>query len=98
MIEIRSFDPETILLLALINPVVIAVAVIMGRRADQWQKIPIAGFAAAIAGFALYWLVAQVGLMPVHALGSEGGLVLAQFVLGTFWAALAYRFFPQRQP
>jgi len=90
MVEINPFDPITLVLIALFNPVVIVVAFLMGRRADQWQKIIVAAFAASLAGFVLYWLAGAVGLMPIHALGGEAALVLMQFVLGLVWAALGY--------
>ena len=61
MAEIQPFDPKTLFLIALLNPAVIAVAFIMGRKADQWQKLPIAAFAASLAGFLLFWIVAAVG-------------------------------------
>lgn len=88
--EIVSFDPMTLVLIAVLNPVVIVVAFVMGRRADQWQKLIVAGFAASLAGFALYWLAGAVGVMPIRALGGEVGIVLMQFVLGILWASLGY--------
>jgi len=88
--EIVSFDPATLIKIALLNPVVIVVAFLMGRRADQWQKVIVAGFAASICGFAIYWLAAAVGLMPIHALGGESALLLMQFLIGLVWAALGY--------
>jgi hypothetical protein len=95
-VEIVSFDPRTLLLIALLNPVVIVVAFLMGRRADQWQKLIVAAFAASVAGVALYWLVAAVHLMPIHALGGEAALLLMQFLLGLVWAALGYFLRPRR--
>ncbi len=88
--EINPFEPMTLLLIALLNPVVIAVAFLMGRRADQWQKLIVAAFAASLAGVALYWLAGAVGLMPIHALGGEAALLLLQFLFGLVWAALGY--------
>jgi hypothetical protein len=90
MVEIRSFDPETLVLIALLNPAVVAVAVVMGWQADQWQKTIVAAFAASLAGFVLYWLAAAIGLLPIHALGGEAALVVLQFTLGLLWAALSY--------
>ncbi len=88
--EINPFEPTKLLLISLLNPVVIAVAFLMGQRADQWQKIIVAAFAASCAGYLLYWLVAAIGLMPVHALGGEAALVLMQFLFGLVWAAIGY--------
>jgi hypothetical protein len=89
-VEIKPFDPITLVLISLLNPVVIAVAFYMGRRADEPQKIVVAAFAAAIAGFILYWLVAAVGLLPIHALGGESAILLMQFLIGFVWAGLGY--------
>ena len=96
-VEIIPFDPATLLKIALFHPVVIVVAFLMGRRADQWQKLIVAAFAASLAGYALYWLVAAVGLMPVHALGGEAAVVLMQFLFGLVWAALGYWLAPLRR-
>jgi hypothetical protein len=89
-VEINPFDPQTLVMIALFNPVVIVVAFVMGRKADQWQKIIVAAFAASLAGFILYWLVAEVGLMPIHAVGGEAAIVLMQFLLGLVWASFGY--------
>ena len=88
--EINSFDPTTLVLIALLNPAVVAVAFLMGRRADQWQKLPVVAFAAALAGFILYWAVTMLQLVHVHALGGEAGLLALQFGFGLIWAILGY--------
>lgn len=93
MPEINAFDPMTLTLIALLNPAVIVVAFLMGRRADQWQKIFVAAFAASLAGFLLYWVVVAVGLLPVHALGGEAALVVLQSAVGAVWASIGYVFF-----
>ena len=95
--EIVPFDPVTLILISVLNPAVIVVAFLMGRRADQWQKLIVAAFAASLAGYALYWLVAAVGLMPVHALGGEAGILVMQFFVGLVWATLGYRLVPLRR-
>jgi len=88
--EIKSFDPTTLVLIALLNPAVIVVGLWMGRRADQWQKLLVVAFAAALAGFILYWLVTMLQIVPVHALGSEAGLVALQCIFGLLWAIVGY--------
>ncbi len=90
MIAINSFDPLTLILLAAVNPAVIIVAVLMGRAADQWQKLVVAAFAASLAGFLLYWLGGQVGLLAIHAIGGEAAIFMLQLVFGLLWAALGY--------
>lgn len=85
--------PATVLLIAALNPVVIAVALAMGRRADQPQKLVVAGFAAAVAGVALLWLGAELRIealaKPARA---AAGIFVVQLILGTFWAWVGYRF------
>ena len=88
--EIKPFDPWTLVLISLLNPAVIAVAFLMGRRADQWQKLIVAAFAASLTGFILYWLVAELGLLPIHALGGEAAILVMQLLLGFVWAGLGY--------
>lgn len=88
--EIVPFDPWTLVMIAALNPAVIIVAFMLGRRANQWQKLIVAAFAASLAGYILYWLVAAVGLMPVHALGGEAAVFLMGFLLGLVWAGLGY--------
>lgn len=78
-------------LIALLNPVVILVGLWLGARCDQVQKLPIAGFAAALAGIALVWVAAWLRLPYVgDAARAAGGLLVAQMVAGTLWATLAY--------
>jgi hypothetical protein len=89
-VEIKPFDPWTLVLISLLNPAVIGVAFFMGRRADQWQKLIVAAFAASLAGFILYWLVAEIGLLPIHALGGEAAILLMQLLLGLLWASFGY--------
>ncbi|MGQ0672368.1 MAG: hypothetical protein ACT4N2_05745 [Hyphomicrobium sp.] len=90
MIELTTFDPKTLVLLALLNPAVIVVAFLMGRRADQWQKIIVAAFAASLAGFALFWLGTLTGVLIVGSQGGASGVVMLQFVFGLVWAGLGY--------
>lgn len=94
MIDINPFDPQTVVLLGVLNPATILVAFLLGRTADQWQKIPVAAFAGAFAGFLLYWLAATLGLFSIHALGGEAGMLLVGFASGLVWAVLGYKFFP----
>jgi hypothetical protein len=96
MIAINPFDPLTLLVLAALNPAVIAVAFLMGRKADQWQKLPIAALAASMAGFLLYWLGGQFGLFAIHALGGEAAIFILQCIFALGWAGLGYGLFPAR--
>ena len=72
---------KDVLLLAVVNPAMIAAGFLMGRRADQVQKIVVAGFAAGIAGVLFAGLLMLTGFYPpkVRALS---GVFVASFVAG----------------
>lgn len=90
MIALETFDPKTLVLLSLFNPVVIVVAFYMGLTADQWQKIPVAAFAASLAGFVLFWLATFIGVIVVDSSGGASGIVVLQFLFGLVWATVGY--------
>ena len=98
MIVLQPFDPYAILIVALLNPLVIAVAFLMGREADQWQKIIVAAFAASCAGFLLLYALAFVQIIAVKGFGAPTGVFVAQFLIGLLWAWLGYRFRPKNSP
>jgi hypothetical protein len=87
---IQPFDPAGIVLAALLNPVVIAVALWLGWHANQWQKIIVAGFAAAFAGSIAVWFSTAVGLLTVKGFGGVSGVFVAAFVFGMLLAGIAY--------
>ena len=67
MTPVPPVDLAAVILTALLNPAVIVVAFWMGRSADQWQKLPVAAFAAALAGSLLLYVAARLGLSGVDA-------------------------------
>ena len=80
-------------MIGLLNPVVIAVAVGLGVSASQWQKLPVAAFAAACAGSLLIYLAVQLGILSLARIGNApAGIFIAQFLFGLMWAAAGYRF------
>ena len=82
---------ELILLYAVLNPATLAVAIYMGAKANQPQKIPVAAMMAGIAGMALVGLVAKLPLG--FSLGHEraaGGMFIALLLVGLAWAAIGY--------
>jgi len=96
MVSLSEFNPLDLLVIAMLNPAVIIVAVLMGRAADQWQKIIVAAFAASIVGIALVWIVARLGLLPVSGFGGTAGLLIAQMIFALGWAGGAYWFSHRR--
>lgn len=86
---------SAVVLTALLNPVVVIVAFWMGRSADQWQKLPVAAFAAALLGSALVYGAVWLKIPGVVGVGrATAGVFVAQFVFGLAWAALGYRLRP----
>ncbi len=74
---------------AVMNPGTIVAGYLIGRRADQPQKIIVGAFAAGAAGVLFAWLVMKIGLSPDHPRLFPGIFVLS-FVLGAGWAWLGY--------
>jgi hypothetical protein len=86
-------DLKSVLLTALLNPAVIIVALWMGGRADQWQKVPVAAFAAAAVGSAVVYVAVWLGVGGVAGVGrAAAGVFTAQFLFGLVWATAGYRF------
>ncbi len=84
---------QSVLLTALLNPAVIVVAFWMGGRADQWQKVPVAAFAAAAIGSAVVYVAVWLGLGGVAGVGrAAAGVFIAQFLFGLVWASVGYHF------
>jgi len=87
---IQPFDPGGLALAAILNPVVVAVALWLGWQANQWQKLVVAGFAAACAGAVAVWLGTAIGLISVHGYGGVSGVFAISFVYGIVLAGVAY--------
>jgi len=92
MISLSEFNPLGLLLIAILNPAVIIVAIVMGRAADQWQKIVVAAFSASLVGVALVWIAAFTGLLPASGFGGTAGLLITQMIFALGWAGGAYWF------
>jgi hypothetical protein len=85
-------DLKSVVLTALFNPAVIAIAFCMGRNADQWQKLPVAAFAGALVGSALVYLAARLDIAGLREVGrAAAGVFTTQFLLGLAWAYLGRR-------
>jgi hypothetical protein len=85
-------DLDVVLITALLNPVVPIVAFWMGRSADQWQKLPLAAFAASLAGMAAIYIAARLGIAGLARTGrAAAGIFIAQCVLALLWAYAGYR-------
>jgi hypothetical protein len=89
---LQPFHPEALLWIAALNPAVIVAGFLMGQRADQWQKLIVVAFVAAIAGAIAVWLGAWFHIIPARGLGGEAGLFVLQMLFGLIWAAIGYWF------
>jgi hypothetical protein len=85
-------DLKCVVLAGLLNPAVIAIAFWMGRNADQWQKLPVAAFAAALVGSAILYLATRFNMLGLGGLGrAAAGVFTTQFLVGLVWAYLGRR-------
>ena len=85
-------DLRSVLLTALLNPVVAIVAFWMGATADQWQKLPLAAFAGAVAGMVAVYVAIRLGVTGVAGTSrAAAGVFIAQFVLALIWAYAGWR-------
>ncbi len=89
---LQPFHPGALVMIAALNPAVIITGFMMGRRADQWQKLIVAAFAAAIVGAALIWIGAWLRILPARGIGGEAGLFVLQMLFGLVWATVGYLF------
>jgi zinc transporter ZupT len=92
-LPVAPVELTSVILTALLNPAVIVIAFWLGRNADQRQKLPVAAFAAALAGSVLVYVAVRVGVPGVAGTGrAAAGVFIAQFVFGWAWAAAGFRF------
>ena len=80
---------KDVLLLAIMNPATLAAGFLIGRRADQVQKIIVAAFAAGIAGVLFAGLLMLTGLYPPK-VRLLSGVFVASFVAGLVWGGLGF--------
>lgn len=80
-----------VILLAFLDPVVVAIGLWMGWRADQAAKIVLAGLAAGLAGVALAALARSVGLSWFEGGYAFGGAhAFFRVVAGVLWATIGF--------
>lgn len=80
-------------LYALLNPALIAVAFMLGRKADQPAKLGIAAFAGAAAGVAVLYVAALIGIFDAPtAARAAGGIFMLSMVTGAVYAWIGWRF------
>ena len=83
--------PLSVWILAALDPFLIAVAVTLGWKADQFGKVFIAAIAALGVSVLLSWLIHSVGLPWIAPVGRDlPTLYPVRAVAALLWAALAF--------
>ncbi len=78
-------------ILAALDPVLIAVAVLLGWKADQAAKIFIAAIAALVASILVGWLVTSIGLPWPAPVGRDYPTLLnVRAIAALVWAGAAF--------
>ena len=89
---LHDLEPfHTLILYAFIDPIVIAIGLWMGRKADQAGKLLLAGLAAGLAGVVVNFLLRQVGLSWFEGGYAFGGAhAFFRVLAGCLWAVIGY--------
>lgn len=82
-------DLKDVLLLAIMNPATLVAGFMIGRRADQMQKLVVGAFVAGIAGVLFAGLLMMIGLFQPKVRLLSGVFVVSA-VLGIGWGWLGY--------
>jgi uncharacterized membrane protein YeaQ/YmgE (transglycosylase-associated protein family) len=86
-------DLTHMLIFSLLNPGVIIVGLLVGRAADQVQKIIVGAFVAAIAGLLTAWIATKLGIpVGMRQPRNVAGLFVLGWMLGLFWSWVGFRF------
>ena len=81
------------LVFSLLNPATILVGLLVGRAADQSQKIVVGAFVAGLAGLIGAWLAGLVGIPTgMKQPRNVAGLFVLAWLLGAFWSWVGFRF------
>lgn len=93
--------PFAVWIWAALDPVLIAVAVYLGWRADQIGKVFIAAIAALGVAVLVDWMLTLLGLPSFAPMSRDGPILLpVRSLAGVAWAAFAYalrRLWPDRR-
>ena len=78
---------------SLLNPGTIIAGLLVGRAADQVQKVVVGAFVAGIAGLLAAWLANRAGIaIGMAQPRNVAGLFVLGWVLGAFWTWVGFRF------
>jgi hypothetical protein len=83
--------PASVWLLAAVDPVLIAIAVILGWKADQFGKIFIVAIAALGGSVLVSWAISATGLPWIAPISREAPALLpVRAVAALVWAVAGY--------
>ncbi len=83
--------PASVWLLAAFDPVLIAIAVMLGWKADQFGKVFIAAIAALLGSVLVSWAISALGLPWMAPVGGDNPTLLPVRTIAAFlWARGAY--------
>ena len=86
-------DLLQMLIFSLVNPGTILVGLLIGRAADQVQKIIVGAFVASLAGLLVAWLAAKAGVpVGLKQPRNVAGLFILGWMLGLWWSWVGFRF------
>jgi hypothetical protein len=89
-------DLVQMLVFSLINPGTILAGLLIGRAADQVQKIVVGAFLASLAGLLTAWLATKAGIpVGLKQPRNVAGLFILAWILGCFWSWVGFRFLKQ---
>ena len=85
-------DLVQMLVFSLFNPGTILVGLLIGRAADQIQKIVVGAFLASLAGLLVAWLASKVGFsVGLKQPRNVAGLFILAWILGLGWSWVGFR-------
>jgi hypothetical protein len=86
-------DLLQMLVFSLLNPGTIVAGLLIGRAADQVQKIVVGAFVASLAGLLVAWLATQAGIpVGLKQPRNVAGLFILAWILGLWWSWVGFRF------
>jgi hypothetical protein len=80
---------KEVIALSVMNPGTILAGFLIGRRADQWQKIVVGAFASGIAGALVGWILWVAGFTEIMLRSLTGVFVLSS-LLGVIWTWIGF--------
>lgn len=85
-----------LLAVMVLNPVLIALAVLGGLKADQFAKTVIAALGAGAVGALAYWLFHQAVAPVAEPMFPIAGLFISYMIVAFAIAAIIYRLRPRK--